>query len=98
MNALDYSEFKYDEYEPSLYRSNLVDAANKSYKRYADGLIPNREYGFEVLPGVDEVVEYFKSKLLPRHKEDINYEVILDDLMLYVDENNAKLVSWALIK
>ena len=98
MNMLDYSEFEYNEYEPSLYRSNLVDAANKSYGRYADGLIPNREHGFEVLAGIDEVVDYFKSLLLPRHKEDINYEVILDDLMLYVDENNAKLVSWALVR
>tara|TARA_B100001059_G_C17413078_1_gene369446 strand:+ start:278 stop:574 length:297 start_codon:yes stop_codon:yes gene_type:complete len=98
MNKIDYSEFKYDEYEPSLYRSDLVNAANKSYKSYASGTIANREHGFEVLAGVDEVIEYFQNMLLPRHKEDINYEVILDDLMLYVDENNAALCSWALIK
>ena len=98
MNVLDYSQFEYDEYEPSMYRNELVNLANESYKAYAMGLIQNRQYGSEVLAGIDEVVQYFDTRCSIDQKQDVNYDTIIDDLMLYVDENNAKLCSWALVK
>ena len=97
MNKLDYAQFEYEQYEPSLFRNVLVNLANESYNAYAKGLIKNRQYGSEVLAGVEEVAKYFNDRCTIGQRMDVNYDTIIDDLMLYVDENNAKLCSWALI-
>lgn len=98
MNKLDYAQFEYEQYEPSLFRNVLVNLANESYNAYAKGLIKNRQYGSEVLAGVEEVAKYFNDRCTIGQRMDVNYDTIIDDLMLYVDENNAKLCSWALLK
>jgi len=98
MNKLDYANFELEHYEPSPYRKYLVMWADRCYQLYCKGKIQNREYGSEVLAGVDEVAQYFEKFLTKDMKKDPNYDVLLDDLMLFVDENNAKLCSWALIK
>ena len=98
MNQLDYAQFELEQYEPSPYRKYLVMWADRCYQLYCNGKIQNRQYGSEVLAGVEEVAEYFEKFLTNDMKKDPNYDVLLDDLMLFVDENNAKLVSWALIR
>ena len=98
MNKLDYAQFEYKQYEPSTFRNVLVNLANESYNAYTKGLIKNRQYGSEVLAGVEEVAKYFNDRCTIGQRMDVNYDTIIDDLMLYVDENNAKLASWALVK
>ena len=98
MNTLDYAQFEYEQYEPSTFRNELVNLANESYKAYAMGLIQNRQYGSEVLAGVEEVAKYFNDRCNVSQRMDFNYDTIIDDLMLYVDENNAELCSLALVK
>ena len=75
----------------------LCDKTTEVYQMYLDGKIANKQYADEVDLYTDEVEEFFTSHVDEKMKDDVNYETILDDLLLYVDENNAKLCSWALI-
>ena len=98
MNQLDYAQFQLEQYEPSPYRNYLVAWADRCYQLYCNGKIQNEQYGSEVLAGCDEVGKYFSKFLSDDMRKDPNFDVLLDDLMLFVDENNAKLMSWALVK
>ena len=98
MNMLDYANFKYDDYEPSKFRDFLVDQAKAAYKDYTEGRIIELDKGLEVETSPSTVAEYFNEALSQFAKgfggmvfEDDNYPVIMDDLMLYVDENNIAL-------
>ena len=96
-SLIEYATFKVKDYEPSVYGQALCDKATEVYQMYLDGKIANKQYADEVAAGTDEVEEYFIAHVDEKMKDDVNYETILDDLLLYVDENNAKLCSWALI-
>jgi hypothetical protein len=98
MNKLDYAQFDLSDYEDSPYKRYLVMWADRCYQLYCSGKIQNSQYGSEVLAGCDEVGNYFEKHLTDDMRKDPNFAVLLDDLMLFVDENNAKLMSWALVK
>jgi len=98
MNMLDYANFKHGDYEPSEFRDFLVDQAKSSYKDYIEGRIIELDKGLQVETSPSTVVEYFNEALSQFAKgfngmvfDDVNYPVIKDDLMLYVDENNIAL-------
>jgi len=98
MNMLDYANFKKEHYEPSKFRDILIDQAKSAYKDYTEGRIIELDKGVQIETKPDTVAEYFNEALSQFAKgfggmiwEDINYPVILDDLMLFVDENNAAL-------
>lgn len=98
MNMLDYANFNYDDYEPSEFREYLVDNARSAYKDYAEGRIIELDKGLQVETRPETVKEYFDEALSQFAKgmggriwSDVNYETIVDDLMLFVDENNIAL-------
>ena len=96
MNLLDYANFKLDDYEPSNFRELLVKEATNAYKAYTEGRVVEMLNNVPVETSVSTVVEYFSEALSQMDRthevfEDINYTTIMDDLMLYVDENNIAL-------
>jgi hypothetical protein len=89
---LDYADFNKDDYEPSAFRDYLVDEANSIYKMYSDGkILENGEF----MASPDTVKDAFDESISNYLKgvafKDVNYSTIVDDLMLYVDENNIRL-------
>ena len=98
MNMLDYANFEKEHYEPSKFRDVLVQEAKGAYKDYTEGRIIELDKGLQVETRPETVAEYFSEALSQIAKgfggqifEDVNYPVILDDLMLFVDENNIAL-------
>jgi hypothetical protein len=88
-NMLDYAHFNTEDYQPSFFRDTLVQCAKDIYEMYLNGNIKP--------PTVDSVEGAFhdlvSNYLQGAPYEDINYLTILDDLKLFVDENNIKLKS-----
>jgi len=98
MNMLDYAKFDYENYEPSEFRNLLVDNAKSAYNDYAEGRIIELDKGLQVETRPETVKEYFDEALSQFMKgvggkiwNDVNYTTIVDDLMLFVDENNIAL-------
>lgn len=86
-NMLDYAHFNINEYKPSVFLKVLIETATDIYKMYLDGNIQPAT--------VESVREAFNESisnyLQGAPYNDANYETILDDLILFVDENNIKL-------
>jgi len=98
MNMLTYANFRYNDYEPSEFRDYLVDTATATYNDYAEGRIIELKDGVQVETQPMTVKEYFDEQISQMAKgmngkifNDVNYETIIDDIMLYVDENNVAL-------
>ena len=88
-NMLDYAHFNAEDYQPSFFKDTLVQCAKDVYEMYLNGNIKP--------PTTESVKETFhdlvSNYLRGAPYEDVNYLTILDDLMLFVDENNIKLNS-----
>lgn len=88
-NMLDYAHFNAEDYQPSFFRDTLVQCAKDIYEMYLNGNIKP--------PTTESVKEAFhdlvSNYLQGAPYEDVNYLTILDDLALFVDENNIKLKS-----
>jgi hypothetical protein len=97
-NLLNWVEFNLEHYKPSTYRTMLVNAAKDSYDMYVNNkIISNISIGNKSLPSPQDVRESFDEIVSNYLKgaafNDENYETIVDDLMLAVDENNIKLLE-----
>jgi hypothetical protein len=93
-NLLNWADFKLENYRPSSYRDMLVNTAKSSYDMYVNNQI---KVNGKSLPSPHDVRESFDEIISNYLKgaafDDENYETIVDDLMLYVDENNIKLLE-----
>ncbi len=94
MNVLDYVDFNIEDYQPSKFRDYLVNTAKATYNDYVNNRIQERDH---FLASVETVVDSFNEQISNYLQgvafNDDNYSTIVDDLALYVDENNIKLQS-----
>ena len=88
---IDYVSFEPEHYADSPFRYSLSMLAKQIWKMYIDGKIYEKN---SLMPSPNTVVEAFDELISNTHKaffEDPNYAEFVDDLMLYVDENNIAL-------
>lgn len=88
---IDYVSFEPEHYADSPFRYSLSMLAKQIWKMYIDGKIYEKN---SLMPSPTTVVEAFDELISNTHKaffEDPNYPEFVDDLMLYVDENNIAL-------
>jgi len=79
----DYEIIEEKNYEPSEYKKTLVNMANSVIFLYRE----------KIVNSIKEVKNTFNHWVYVSNKElvrDINYETILDDVLLYIDENIQK--------
>lgn len=89
---ISYATFNPDtDYQPTTFTKSLCEKANLAWKAYTDGEIVSVFNDAECMGTPSQVSEYFKSLVTDEEKLDPNFEEIVDDIELFVDENNASL-------
>lgn len=79
------------DYAPSKFVQSLCEKANLAWKAYADCEIVSVFNDVECMGTPSQVADYFKSLVTDEEKLDPNFEEIVDDIQLFVDENNAEM-------
>ena len=88
---IDYVSFEAEHYPDSPFRYSLSLLAKSVWEMYITGKIYEKN---SMMPSPNTVAEAFDELITNTHKaffEDPNYAEFVDDLMLYVDENNIAL-------
>jgi len=89
---ISYATFDPDkDYPPTTFCKSLCEKANLAWKAYADGEIVSVYADVECMGTPYQVSDYFANLCTDEEKQDPNYNDILDDIELFVDENNASL-------
>lgn len=79
------------DYAPSKFVVSLCEKANLAWKAYIDGEIVSVYNDVECMGTPYQVSDFFTKSCTEEEKLDPNYNEIVDDIEMFVDENNMSL-------
>lgn len=89
---ISYATFNPDtDYKPTTFTKSLCEKANTAWNAYVSGEICNIVNDVDCMGSPHQVSAYFTDLCSEEEKLDPNFDEIVDDIELFVDENNASM-------